>query len=32
MYELVTGKNPFVSQYMADMIKNIQTLEVNFVD
>lgn len=32
MYELVTGKNPFLSEYMVDTIKNIQTLEVDFVD
>lgn len=25
MYELITGKNPFMSEYMADTIKNIQS-------
>jgi hypothetical protein len=30
MYELVTGRNPFLSEYMADTIKNIQTLDVDF--
>lgn len=30
MYELVTGRNPFLSEYMTDTIKNIQTMEVDF--
>lgn len=30
MYELVSGQNPFLSEYMTDTIENIQTLEVNF--
>lgn len=32
MYELVTGKNPFMSEYMLDTIKKIQNEEVEFSD
>ena len=32
MYELVSGKNPFLSEYMTDTIKNVQTLEIDFTD